>query len=160
MDPDCERPSCISSPSGVQDFYKGSMKAEAFLKPSSKQPVTPLSECPLSRELLGHFTWSFLHTMSFSYPEHPNDKSKKDMKQFMNLFAEFYPCKICSTHFKVDLAENPPKLESRDTFAVWMCQIHNKTNQILGKPVYDCDIDRLKKRWFKNPDCQSGLRND
>lgn len=84
-----------------------------------------LQNCPLTRELLGHFSWSLLHTMSFNYPKHPTIKEKKLMKNFLNGFAKFYPCKICSTHFQRDIRELPPKLDSKKDFVLWTCGIHN-----------------------------------
>jgi FAD-linked sulfhydryl oxidase len=34
----------------------------------------PKEECPIGREILGYFTWSFLHTMSIYYPERPTEE--------------------------------------------------------------------------------------
>lgn len=63
-------------------------------------------ECPLSKDTLGFYTWSFLHTLAAYYPEKPNDKEKSLMKNFIESFAVFYPCKICSVGFKRDIEQS------------------------------------------------------
>ena len=62
--------------------------------------------CPNSRESLGFFTWNFLHTMAIYYPDKPSDEQKQKMRNFITGFAEFYPCKVCSHHFKNDIKKS------------------------------------------------------
>ena len=58
-------------------------------------------ECPLDKDELGRNTWSMLHTMAAYYEETPSKKQQHEMKQFIRLFANFYPCEPCA----VDLRE-------------------------------------------------------
>lgn len=62
-------------------------------------------DCPNTRESLGYFTWNFLHTMSVYYPEKPSEDQKSKMKNFIDAFGEFYPCKSCSAHFKYEVKQ-------------------------------------------------------
>ena len=55
----------------------------------------------------------------------------------------------CAAHFKEELKETPPVVDSRENFAVWMCGMHNNVNKILGKPIFDCSFENLSKRWYK-----------
>ena len=107
---------------------------------------------------LGRSSWGFLHTLSFAYPIKPSKKDKKTFGNFMELFSKIYPCKTCQKHFEKDFKENPPKLDSRKDFTIWMCEMHNKvkvkkTNQFLGKPEFSCNYEDLQKRWLYNPEC-------
>jgi len=51
-----------------------------------------LEECPNTRASLGFFTWNFLHTMTMYYPSNPTISESTDMKEFMRIFTDRYPC--------------------------------------------------------------------
>ena len=38
---------------------------------------------------------------------------------------------------------SPPRVGSRSELSVWLCQVHNRINEKLGKPVYSCDLAAL-----------------
>ncbi len=61
--------------------------------------------------------------------------------------AAFYPCTYCRKDFQDCIKADPPKVESRQAFSVWVCEQHNLVNAKLGKPVFDCDLGKLDKRW-------------
>jgi FAD-linked sulfhydryl oxidase len=48
---------------------------------------------------------------------------------------------------RVDLKQEPPQTESRHRLSQWMCRLHNKVNQKLGKPLFDCNT--VDQRWLK-----------
>jgi len=64
--------------------------------PESNNEAPSSKDCPLDKDELGHNTWSLLHTMAASYPVQPTDQQQEDMKKYMNLFAQFYPCSYCA----------------------------------------------------------------
>ncbi|XP_015916991.1 FAD-linked sulfhydryl oxidase ALR isoform X2 [Parasteatoda tepidariorum] len=103
-------------------------------------------ECPLDREELGKNTWSFLHTLAAYFPDKPSEGQKTDMKTFITLFSKFYPCKICAEDMQKDLTTDPPAVNSRHDLSQWMCQYHNKVNEKLGKPLFDCS--KVDERWL------------
>lgn len=150
MDQDCLEPICISTE------QKGKRKMNLFnlVNEGESGEKRHGNECPLSKEELGRSAWGLLHTMSMYYPVKPNQKQKGKMKGFLEGFSEFFPCKTCSAHFRTDIARIKPKLDTREEFAIWVCQIHNETNRMLGKPEFNCDYDGLRKRWYKNETCQ------
>lgn len=43
------------------------------------------------------------------------------------------------------MKEHPPRLDSRDEFSQWMCEMHNHVNRHLGKPEFDCS--KVDQRW-------------
>ncbi|XP_077969928.1 FAD-linked sulfhydryl oxidase ALR-like [Styela clava] len=113
----------------------------------NKEQNSPTSsdECPLDREELGRNSWSFLHTMAAYYPKKPTDEQKKSMTQFMDIFAQFYPCKDCAKDLRKSLKNSRPAVQDRYTFSNWMCQIHNEVNKKLGKSEFDCSL--VLERW-------------
>lgn len=116
---------------------------------ASATEQTPQSEinveCPLDREELGRNSWSFLHTMAAYYPKKPSEDQKKSMTQFMDIFAQFYPCKDCAKDLRKSLQNSRPDVRDRYMFSKWMCQIHNEVNIKLGKPEFDCS--KVLERW-------------
>ncbi|CAG0886003.1 unnamed protein product [Darwinula stevensoni] len=124
------------------------MQSAGSLFPASshsgdKVPTRP--DCPLDVETLGQSTWNLLHTMAAYYPKNPTPTEQKSMQDFMQLFASFYPCSHCSQDFRDELAKNPPQTENQNAFSRWMCERHNKVNEKLGKPLFDCS--KVDERW-------------
>uniref|UniRef100_A0A8R1EM96 Sulfhydryl oxidase n=1 Tax=Caenorhabditis japonica TaxID=281687 RepID=A0A8R1EM96_CAEJA len=112
---------------------------------TSAQSGSKLYGCPVNKDELGRSTWNLLHTMSVYYPEKPTEEDKNRAKTFMNLLGQTYPCDFCAKDLRKDLKEEPPKVESRQEFAVWMCQLHNKVNKKTGKAEFDCK--NVMERW-------------
>ncbi|KAF5299823.1 hypothetical protein FQA39_LY11360 [Lamprigera yunnana] len=108
-----------------------------------EKPIRP--DCPLDKDQLGHNTWGLLHTMAAKYPDKPCEKDKQDMKHFFNLLGKFYPCEPCAHDLRIDLKEDPPRVENQQDFSNWLCRLHNKVNIKLGKPVFDCT--KVNERW-------------
>ncbi|ETO13228.1 hypothetical protein RFI_24146 [Reticulomyxa filosa] len=102
------------------------------------------------RQQLGRHTWTLLHTQSVYYPEKPTDEEKQDMNTFLHVLAKVYPCKVCGADLQYLLEQYPPQLDSRNDFAYYMCVIHNKVNQQLNKPSFDCSLDSIYKRWRRD----------
>lgn len=42
---------------------------------------------------------------------------------------------------------DPVKLNNTKDLSVWLCERHNTVNKKLGKDVFDCDYENLRKRW-------------
>jgi hypothetical protein len=39
------------------------------------------------------------------------------------------------------------RVDSREELSIWLCQQHNIVNERLDKPLFDCTIESLDKRW-------------
>ncbi|KAL4713140.1 hypothetical protein ACJJTC_004526 [Scirpophaga incertulas] len=122
-------------------WSKQQTKATSTPKP---EPVKR-TDCPLDKDELGRSTWGFLHTMASYFPDKPTVKQSQDMKSFLQIFAQFYPCEPCALDFQEDIQKHPPKTKSRDELAKWLCDRHNTVNIKLGKPSYDCS--KVHERW-------------
>ena len=77
---------------------------------------------PLNAIDLGRSTWPILHRLTLSYPQHPTEEDKSKAMRLMHAFSKLYPCKICSNDFQIEIKKSPPALESREQFALWMCE--------------------------------------
>lgn len=87
---------------------------------------------------LGNAAWKLLHTILARYPEAPVESEKVYLKRYIESFAQVYPCGDCARHFIKLLQQYPPQIGSRKSAAMWGCFIHNKVNERLAKPRYDC----------------------
>jgi len=76
--------------------------------------------------------------MAAAYPVEPTQEQKATVITFLNSFALMYPCRECGTHFQKLLEKYPIKNGSRLEFANYMCFLHNKVNERLKKPIFDC----------------------
>lgn len=128
--------------------------APAVQPPSHSDMTTtnPVTEdayraCPPDVEELGRSTWTLLHSLPATYPDRPSDSMKSQVRQFLSLFSNLYPCWVCATDFRdwMKKPENEPRLDSQDEFGRWMCEAHNEVNRKLGKDEFDCNL--WKQRW-------------
>ena len=83
-----------------------------------------------------HF-WFFLHTVSVTYPETPNDVTKRKYYDLIQNFPLFLPSGGSKFAEMIDKYPVTPYLDSRESFVRWVVFIHNKYNVWLGKPPMD-----------------------
>lgn len=100
---------------------------------------------PPDVEKVGRSSWTLLHSIAATYPEQPSSKQQSDLKQFLRLFGNFYPCWYCGEDFEKYMEKHEPNTATQDAFGRWLCDAHNDVNAKLGKPKFNCDL--WKKRW-------------
>jgi mitochondrial FAD-linked sulfhydryl oxidase len=61
-----------------------------------------LQECPLTRQSLGNFSWSLMHTFAVYYPKKPTLEDQQSMMGFLKGFRNLFPCRHCKAHFQRD----------------------------------------------------------
>ncbi|KAJ1976090.1 Flavin-linked sulfhydryl oxidase of the mitochondrial IMS [Dimargaris xerosporica] len=106
-------------------------------------------ECPPDSEALGRSTWTFLHTMAAYYPNQPTVSQQQGMQTFLRQFAQVYPCGHCASHLRGEMKTDPPRVSSRADLSQWMCETHNRVNELLGKKIFDCS--KVDERWRDGP---------
>lgn len=102
------------------------------------KPISSKMQNQTARAELGRAGWRFLHTVLAQYPEEPSEDERETLVGFLHLFSRVYPCRECAEHFQIYLKKYPPQVSSRQTAMMWGCDVHNKVNVRLGKPVFDC----------------------
>uniref|UniRef100_A0A7S1JFL3 Sulfhydryl oxidase n=1 Tax=Eutreptiella gymnastica TaxID=73025 RepID=A0A7S1JFL3_9EUGL len=98
-------------------------------------------------EAMGRAGWMTLHTFAAAYPRTPEPEDQQRMAAFIDAWSHLYPCKHCAAHMRDCIEEDPPKMQSREALSVWMCELHNKVNEVLDKPQFDCSLDSIMQRW-------------
>jgi hypothetical protein len=90
----------------------------------------------LDPDIWGPHYWFFLHTIAMSYPDHPNDVTKKKYYEFIMNLPLFIPIESMGNDFSKLLDEFPVTsyLDTRSSFIRWVHFIHNKINEKLEKP--------------------------
>ncbi len=91
----------------------------------------------------GPVKWRELHERA----DKAGDLGKE--KAWLERFRRSLPCADCREHFTTLLAEQPPKLESCDTYFAWTVEAHNAVNRRLGKAEVSLEVaseDRVKRR--------------
>jgi hypothetical protein len=89
--------------------------------------------------LWGPSAWRFLHAITFSYPENPNEDHKAAAVQlFGNVLKHLIPCADCCGHYCAEEHRDPIEnhIGSRATLSKWLVALHNRVNSRLGKPYY------------------------
>jgi hypothetical protein len=99
----------------------------------------------LNPDVWGPHFWFTLHTIAFTYPQTPNDVTKKKYYEFIQNLPLFIPDEEMGNDFAAYLDKYPvtPYLDTRRSFMKWMHFIHNQINIKIGKEPLDYD-DALK----------------
>lgn len=107
--------------------------------------------CPPDVEQLGRATWTFLHTTAAYYPDHPAPTQRTRMLGLLFALPVLYPCTWCATHLGEEMRSIPPDVSTREGLSRWLCEQHNRVNERLGKPLFDCSLKRTDERWKDGP---------
>jgi len=86
-------------------------------------------------EVWGPHYWFFLHTVSHTYPIHPNEIIKRKYYDLIQNLPLFIPNPEVS-HYVSELLERypvQPYLGTRESLVRWVIFLHNKVNTALGK---------------------------
>jgi hypothetical protein len=109
--------------------------------------IHPLSEpkdgISLKRnpKLWGQDLWRILHWATYMFPK---DASRIDKLEFISFFEKIIPgilpCKKCGINFLNHLRKRPIDFESKNSLILWLSEVHNMTNESLGKPKYNSQL--------------------
>ena len=86
-------------------------------------------------QVWGPHYWFVLYTIASTYPDNPNEFTKRKYYDFIQNMPLFIPNISIGNHFSEMLDKFPcsPYLSSRDSFKKWVHFIHNKINIYIGK---------------------------
>lgn len=97
----------------------------------------------------GPLAWTFLHTISFNYPNTPTKKEKIQYRDFILSLQNVLPCKYCRDNLKDNLKKLPLTLEimkNRETFSRYVYELHELVNTMLGK-VSGLSYEDIRERY-------------
>jgi len=83
--------------------------------------------------------WTFLHSITFQYPEEPTDLDKRKYFTFFNSLKNVLPCPTCREHYEKNFENIQIRLSNRKELIEWLIDIHNEVNRISGKKEYSYD---------------------
>ena len=91
-----------------------------------------------NNNIWGPPAWTFLHTVTYNYPENPTDDDKRNFYNFFMSLQHVLPCNKCKAHYqqniqKYNLSES---LDSRENLVKWLIDLHNDINRDNKKPVW------------------------
>ena len=87
----------------------------------------------------GPGAWTFLHSITFQYPESPSDMEKQKYYVFFNSLKNVLPCPVCRGHYETNLENLPIRLDTRQELIEWLIDVHNEINIMNNKKVYSYD---------------------
>ena len=80
--------------------------------------------------------WTFLHSVTFLYPENPTVVDKQNYYLFFKSLKNVLPCPNCQEHYSINFEKFPIRLEKRDDLIEWLIDIHNEVNKMNQKREY------------------------
>jgi len=91
-----------------------------------------------NNNIWGPPAWTFLHTVTYNYPENPTEDDKRNFYNFFMNLQHVLPCEKCKAHYKQNIQKYDLKnsLGSRQELVKWLIDLHNDINKDNGKPVW------------------------
>ena len=103
----------------------------------------------------GPHYWFFLHTIAYSYPDTPNEVTKRKYYDLLQNMPLFIPHEKIGNRFSKLLDKYPvtPYLDNKESFIRWVHFIHNKYNHFLGKEEISLELalDNYKAQYKPKP---------
>jgi hypothetical protein len=108
----------------------------------------------------GRSTWTYLHTLTFNYPENPSDNDKLKYYNYFKQLPEFLPCPSCASSFKIYFDYIPITAYLDDIYGItfWLYTIHFIVNSKLKKKNTDF-LDVIKLYLPNKTSCSTQIIN-
>lgn len=106
----------------------------------------------------GPGAWTFLHSITFNYPDTPTDMDKQVTRDFFHSLKYVLPCSWCRSHYRDAIEKElpiEPNLGNQDRLSRWLVALHNSVNVRLGKPVLT--YEAVKEKYDSMKGMCSGL---
>ena len=75
---------------------------------------------------MGPARWTFLHSITFGQPEHPNAEQARHIRQFFTSRVRV-PAR-CGEHYRQFVEQNPIPADDREKLTKWLVRLHNNAN--------------------------------
>lgn len=87
-------------------------------------------------KIWGPHGWTFLHSITFDYPENPTEQNKADYRKFFELLGNVLPCEKCRQSYTYKINNGITKLDdnvlkNRESLTKWFYYIHEAVNNDL-----------------------------
>ena len=91
-----------------------------------------------NNNIWGPPAWTFLHTVTYNYPENPTEDDKRNFYNFFMSLQHVLPCEKCKGHYKQNIQKYDLKnsLGSRQELVKWLIDLHNDVNKDNGKKIW------------------------
>ena len=89
-----------------------------------------------NNNIWGPQAWTFLHTITFNYPEDPSKRDKQNYFNFFNSLKHVLPCEKCKKHYEENSTDLRNSLDTREDLVKWLIDIHNDVNKKNDKKIY------------------------
>ena len=103
--------------------------------------------------IFGPVLWTYIHLVSFNYPNKPNDAQKQDHEAWLHSIGKSIPCKYCRDNFEANMREAKfcaDVFENRETFSRFCYDLHAVVNKMLHKQTpYTFEQIRNKYEGFR-----------
>lgn len=107
----------------------------------------------MNSNIWGPGAWTFLHSITFNYPDNPSQQDKNEYSDFFYSLANILPCSICQNNFKKNLNDLPIKfyLQSKKLLTKWLFEIHNRVNiETNKKTITFKEFQNIYKKIYSN----------
>ena len=89
-----------------------------------------------NNNIWGPPAWTFLHTITFNYPDNPTNEDKQNYYTFFNSLKHVLPCDKCKKHYTENSRDLKDNLNSKDDLVKWLIDIHNNVNIKNDKSIW------------------------
>ena len=85
--------------------------------------------------------WYIIHNSSIFYPSKPSKEDQQKMLSFIKSLSILLPCTKCKLHYNEYISKNikmaEKAVESKEALQQFFIDLHNHTNKLTNKPVYE-----------------------
>ena len=82
----------------------------------------------------GPSAWKFLHTITFAYPDAPDQPTRERTYRFFEMLQHVLPCAKCRGHYREKFRNITSDIfRSREVLTRWLVDLHNVVNASHGK---------------------------
>jgi hypothetical protein len=135
-----------------------------FEKNEEEIQIEPMGNYPSGyTNWFGPCAWKFLHSVSFTYPDNPNEEQKIIYRDFFTSLSTVLPCPGCAMNWRIEIGKNPltdKVMSSKYTLSKWLYERHKQVNLRLGKPAGP-SFEEVKRIYTNfQPESLDGLSNE